>query len=362
MLRLMRKEVPSAGGRKGCPKKSEARGNQMKRGVYKILFQWGLALLLIFLLFYFGDVSNLVRLPEIHWNAVFLLFLCNAAFSLAHNFRWKLIVDHISGEKKESFFSLYRYLLNSYALGLVVPLDVSLVGVRTYHLSQSKQLQTSLAIFSALLDRFLDVILFLIMALPSFLFITKAVSAPLAMLVVLLLLVGLSLLIRWKKGETFAFLLKGYRSGFVGIFSRVPFFRKWIAPKGEVAEMACQFDQSSVSQIMSWNVIKYIFLTFRFYLTGQALGVHFSPVQGFFFIPFIQLSGFVNFTPGGLGVVEAGTYGALLLMGIPKSQILLFVVGRRVLLFPMFLILFGFTHFSHFIQSRWRRLAGVGWK
>jgi hypothetical protein len=62
------------------------------------------------------------------------------------------------------------------------------------------------------LDRFLDVIIFIVLVLPSFLFITGATPAPLAILIVLLFLSGLSLLIRWKRGHLLIS-LKSYRIG-----------------------------------------------------------------------------------------------------------------------------------------------------
>ena len=146
---------------------SESGMNSLKlsigKGIWKKVL---LAILLLGLLAYFGDVSSLKRLPEMKWGFVSLIFLCTLFFTLSHNFRWKGIVDHISGEKRESFSSLYRYLLNSYAFGIVVPLDVSLVGVRSYYLRQSQQLSMPLAIFSVLLDRFLDVVVFVVLALP----------------------------------------------------------------------------------------------------------------------------------------------------------------------------------------------------
>jgi uncharacterized protein (TIRG00374 family) len=329
----------------------------IEKGIWKKAL---LAVLLLGLLVYFGDLSFLTRLPEIKWGFVFLIFLCTLFFSLSHNFRWKGIVDHLSGEKRENFFSLYRYLLNSYAFGIVVPLDVSLAGVRSYYLKQSQQLSTSLAIFSVLLDRFLDVFIFIVLALPSFSFITGVAPASLSFLILILFILGLSLMVHWKKGDTFSFLLKGYHVGLVRVFSKVPVLGKWIHPKGEVTEMECHFDESSVFQIMGWSVVKYIFLSLRFYFTGQALGVPFSLIQGFFIIPFIQLTGFISITPGGLGVVEAGTYGALLLMGIPKSQILLFVFGQRILLIFTLLCLFSLSHLYHFVQSRWRKVESFG--
>lgn len=325
------------------------------RGIWKkVLF----AILLLGLLAYFGDVSSLKHLPEMKWGFVFLIFLCTLFFTLSHNFRWKGIVDHISGEKRESFSSLLRYLLNSYALGIFIPMDISLLGVRSYYLKQSQQLSMALSIFSVLLDRFLDVIVFVVLAIPSFLFITKAASTSLSMLIVILSLLGLSWLVHWKKGDTFSFLLQWYHFGLVHIFSKLPVLRKRIPPKGALPEMECHFDEASVFQIMGWNFIKYIFLSLRFYFTGQALGVQFSLVNSFFIIPIVQLSAFVNITPGGLGVLEAGTYGALLLLGISKSQILLFVFGQRILLIVTLLCLVLITHLLSFVQSRWREVGG----
>lgn len=134
--------------------------------------------------------------------------------------------------------------------------------------------------------------------------------------------------------------------------------RKGIEGVGDYGPFALR----SAIKIMTWNYVKYFFLSLRFFFTGWALGVPLPLLQTFFFLPFIQLSGLINVTPGGLGVVEAGTYGALLLMGISKSQILIFVAGQRVLLIGVFLILFGLTRLLYFAHSRRRGKEGLGWK
>ena len=121
--------------------------------------------------------------------------------------------------------------------------------------------------------------------------------------------------------------------------------------------MECHFDESSVFQIMGWNCIKYIFLSLRFFFTGLALGVPFSLIQGFFFIPFIQLSGFINITPGGLGVVEAGTYGAPPPHGDFQITDPLFVFGQRFLLMATLLCLVLLNHLLYFVQSKWREVG-----
>jgi uncharacterized membrane protein YbhN (UPF0104 family) len=332
----------------------------MKKGLSKILIQWGLGVLLILLLFYFGDVSRLARLPEVRWNAVLMVFLCNVGFTLAHNFRWKEIVDNLSGQERSDFFSLYRCLIDSYAIGKIIPMDVSLLGLRSYYLRRQK-MSVSMAVFSVLLDRFLDLLLFLMMAVPSFFLITGVATATQSALILLFLLLLQGVVIAWKKGETVHFLLYLYRRFLVRWLLKIPFLRTRLGGGDEAGE-GPHFHLGSVIQIMGWNYIKYLFLCLRFFFTGLALGIQLPLVKSFFFLPFVQLSGLINITPGGLGVVEMGTYGALYLMGVPNAQIVLFVVGQRVLIFFIFLSFFVLTRLFYFIQARWRRLEGAGWK
>jgi uncharacterized membrane protein YbhN (UPF0104 family) len=81
-------------------------------------------------------------------------------------------------------------------------------------------------------------------------------------------------------------------------------------------------------------------------------------MESFFFLPFIQLSGLINLTPAGLGVVELGTYGALLLMGISRAQILIFVIGQRVLLSLMLLLNLVISYAPPLLG----RLRGLKWR
>jgi len=334
----------------------------MRSSHIKVLFQWGLGILLFFLLLYLGDVSQLFRLPKIHWIYIFMVFLSTLGFTLSHNFRWKEIVENVSGIKGQSFISLYRYLVNSYALGTVIPMDLSLLGLRSYYLNQFQKIPISMAVFSVLLDRFLDLVTLLIIVLPSFLFMTRTFSANQTILTLILLLTGLSLFTLWKKGDTFNFLLKIYHTVLVHWLSKVPFLRHRLSQGMVETNVDCHFSQASALRIIYWNFIKYIFLSLRFYFIGQALGIQFPLVESFLFLPLIQLSGLVNVTPAGLGVVEMGTYGALLLMGIPRSQILIFVIGQRVLLSLMLLSLLVLNHFISYIQSGREGLKEFRWK
>jgi uncharacterized protein (TIRG00374 family) len=220
----------------------------------------------------------------------------------------------------------------------------------------------NLAVFSVLLDRFLDLVILIMMLLPSLLLVTGAISSAQAFLILISLMIGQGFIIIWKEGETFHFFLSIYRLLVERVFSKVPFLGSRIKEGTRELEGSYHFDLTSVFRIITWNFIKYFFLSLRFYFTGQAFGVLFPWVRGFFFLPLIQISGLINITPAGLGVTEMGTYGALFLMGIPKSQILIFVLGQRILLLSIILILFALNHLFYLIQSMWDRVEGLEWK
>jgi len=320
----------------------------------KIVAQWVLVAVFLFVLITIGDVSELMRLPKIRWSFVLLAFLSTVGSTLIHNLRWMAIVKGVSkgsAELRRDFFRFYRWLLNSYAIGTVIPNDISLAGVRTYYVNRSQNLHLPAALFSVLLDRFFDLVVFFVLALPSFIMITK-VGGEIEALSILGLLMGATLLsIFWKKGEAIEFLIRLYRHG-TDLLLKLPIIGKRVGGKWKETLGKSSFSEGSVYQMMGWSFLKYLLLSLRFYFTGRALGVKFPFLQGVFFIPFIQLVGMLNVTPGGLGVVEMGSYGALILMGVSESKGMVFVVGQRILLSCITISLALAIHFIFFMRSR----------
>jgi uncharacterized membrane protein YbhN (UPF0104 family) len=62
-----------------------------------------------------------------------------------------------------------------------------------------------------------------------------------------------------------------------------------------------------------------------------------------FGLPIVQISRVFSFTPGSLGVLEAGWYAVLSLGGIDGSLIIAFLIGQRVLISTFVLILAAVT-------------------
>ncbi len=320
--------------------------------------QWGLVAVSISILFYFGDVSELFRMPTIHWPFVLLVFLSTVGFTLIHNIRWITIVKGISStsiDAKADFLQFYRWLLNSYALGTMVPSDISLAGLRAFYINRTRILSLPIALFSVLLDRFFDFIIFFALAIPSALFMTEAAGGMEVLFFLACIMAMIFLFISWKKGEGIDYLMRIYQSG-MNWLSKLPIIGKRMGGTWRGVADKTSFSEGSVHQLMGWSFLKYFFLALRFYFTGRVFGVDFSLLQGFFFIPFIQLVGMLNITPGGLGIVEMGSYGALKFMGVPESKIMIFVIGQRILLFCVTIGLALMNHLVFLIGSRLRRV------
>lgn len=348
-------------GRYGCPliegtsflgRFGDYEGMFSKRA--KAIGQWGLVAVILSVLVYVGDVSELLGMPTLHGPSFLWVFLSMVAFTLVHNVRWVTIIKSISKppqKKKSDFFQCYQWLMNSYALGTIVPSDISLAGLRTFYINRSQILMFPVALFSVLMDRFFDFIVFILVAIPASLLMTKVANEMEVLSLaggIIMMLFGF---IYWKKEGGLHLVMRIYRFG-IDWLLRLPMIGKPIRGRWGEALSHTSFDEGSLSQLMGWSFLKYLLMALRFYFTGQSLGVDFSLLQSIFFIPFIQLVSMVNLTPGGLGIVEVGSYGALKLMGVAESKIMVFVFGQRILTYGMTIAIALMSHLLFTFSSK----------
>lgn len=321
---------------------------------WRTLGKWILAVGLFALVFYLGDVRELLHL-QVVWIYVLGMFLVTFAFILLHTLRWKKIVDALSKRQGTSFLPFYRWMIHSYTLGYIMPKDVSLVSVRTYYLKQYENLPLSASLFSVALDRLLDIVVFLIVVIPCLLFVTKILSPAISFMVMALSVGALLLILRWKGEETFQVIIRFYRK-----ILTLPVIRNRMRVGQSEIPGEYSLGRNGFYTVVFWSVGTYLLLVLRFFFTGLALGVDLSLLQSLFVIPVIQISGLVNITPGSLGVLELGSWGALLLIDVPKDQILRFVIGQRVLLTVVLLLLILLNHLFFFLKGRWQWMGQKG--
>ena len=320
---------------------------------WRTFAKWILALGLLAMVFLLGDVRELLHL-HVEWIYVLGILFSTLAFILLHTLRWKRIVDAISKKDGSRFLPFYKWMIHSYMLGYIMPKDVSLLSVRTYYLKQHQNLPLSASLFSVTLDRLLDVVVFIVVVVPSLLFVMKILSPIRSLMVMGVFVGGFLLILRWKGEGTFHLLIRLYRR-----ILELPIIRNRISLQRGETKWEYSFGLNGFLTIVAWSVGAYLLLVLRFFFTGLSLNVNLSLLQSLFVIPVIQISGVINITPGSLGVLELGSWGALLLIGFPKDQILRFVLGQRILLTASLLFLILLNHLFFFLKSKWQ---GVGQK
>jgi glycosyltransferase 2 family protein len=313
---------------------------------WKVAIKWVLGLGIFALVFVLGDVGSLARL-RVTWTYVLGILASTLAFIFVHTVRWKKIVDAVSHAKRLRFVPYWRWMVHSYTLGYIIPRDISLLSVRTYFLTQHEKLSLSASLFSVTLDRFLDMALFLIVVLPSFLFVTKGSSGAQCVALMAVFLAAFLLVIRWKGEETFRLLM--------GMYKRVltlPIIRKRVPAPADGARAEDSLGKVRFLPICLWTVLAYLLLVSRLFFTSRSLDVNLTFVQSLFIIPIIQIAGLVSVTPAGLGVLELGSWGALTLLHVPKEQILQFVVGQRILLTAVMLSVIVLNYIFFLITAK----------
>jgi uncharacterized protein (TIRG00374 family) len=313
---------------------------------WKSVGKWILALVLFALVFILGDVRELLHL-RVAWIFALGILFSTFTFILLHALRWKKIVDAISEKRGTSFFPYYQWMIHSYTLSYVMPRDLSLLSVRTYYLKQYQNLSLSASLFSVTLDRLLDFVIFFAVVIPSFLFIIKILSPVPSLILIGISIGALLLIIRWKREDTFRSLIHVYQK-----ILALPFIKNLMKMEKSETEVDYSIGRDTFFTVSTWTVGAYLLLVLRFFFTGMALNVNVSLLQSLFILPVIQVSGLINITPGGLGVLELGSWGALLLIDVPKDQILRFVLGQRVLLTAVMLLLILSNHLLFLLKGR----------
>jgi uncharacterized protein (TIRG00374 family) len=300
--------------------------------IIRIVWQWFLALFLLAIGIYYWGLSDVLKVSVVYWPAVGLVFLFTACFTVIHNIRWLTVLKALlpgTHPKEMDFLQFYQWLMNSYAVGLFVPSDVSLVGVRTFFMKQYKDVRTSTAFLSVLLDRLFDVVVLMVVVVSAFLLFIGNNKPEL--LVIPFMMVGLLyLFLLWKHDEVVTLLIRLYLYG-INFALRLPILKKWKKSETIEAIPYTPLKRTTICGLMTWSFVKYVFIALRFYATGLAFGVTFTFIDAFFAASLVQLAGFINVTPGGLGIIEMGSYGALKVIGASHPEAVVFAVGQRVL-------------------------------
>ncbi len=135
--------------------------------------------------------------------------------------------------------------------------------------------------------------------------------------------------------------------------SRVPILGRLI-PRQKVDRMQqlcqIQIDFWTAGRVYLLTIAQILMMVLRSHLAARAVGLQLPFLVLLLAAPVAQLGQLLAFTPGALGIRELSWIGVLQATGIPREDLLAFVVGHRAYVYLSILVL---ALISHVMSTIW---------
>lgn len=307
------------------------------------LFIIGAALFIGFI--YFINEESIQKLREIQWKPFAGAFLVSIGITGTIAFRWGTITNTLAGERLATWRQYYHYFIQSRALGFILPKDFTDFGVRIYWLKKSHNSRLTDAGVSVFIDRLYDLLAMLILlagVIPYWLGIISETGTYFFLIGLVFIFGG----ILASKPNFLFYLMQQLLNCLIRLFSALPFLKKRIPQSIDIPD----FERKIVLRIYAASMLKMLFTMFRFVFFAYAVNVIVDPGIIVLGTPLGQLGYLFSFTPGGLGIFEAGWFGILKLAKVSSQLALLFVVGQRILTMVIIVVLALVSQGVYFIK------------
>ncbi len=291
---------------------------------------WAVAAVLMAALVYWGRHDlHLMRGLSPSW--VVVCFAGTVGVAACAALKWRITLRAMGERKAAHFGSLFHYFMMGRAIGLVIPMDLSDLGVRTMSLKLDHEVSVNKASFSVYLDRAFDLAVTCIFLAPSVVFIAGGISARLC-LVLYAAGFGLGLLCFIFLGRRSMQTLQRLFQFLFRLVRRLP----WLGRRVGAATEADRVDAAVIAPIAPGlfvlSGVKFIFMVLRYYSIAVAIGiaVGFERLTGF--VPSAQFAALFALTPGGLGVADWSWSGLLYKIGVGKEHIVPYLISLRLVI------------------------------
>lgn len=282
----------------------------------KILFnsaKFLIGFLFLFLILRFLKVDNINRILQVNYLYITLCFIVTMLSFLTDTVRWKLISDEIAGRKTASFLSFLSIYLRTISLGQFISQSGSLLVARPIYMRKKYNFTYKESFITLFIEKVADlyyVFVFFLIFLFNFFFNNHWITLS-------ILLFFISSLI------------------FVYKIQKIEKYIYWILKKiGKIKKKNVNIDLKklefhSYKKLAILSIIRFFAYGLRFFLLAKAINLSISYTDILLGMPIAQLSLIFAFTPGALGVLEAGWSGVLKIFQYSNNTIGYFVLGFR---------------------------------
>lgn len=298
---------------------------------------WFIAAVLMAGLIYWGrhDLHLILRLDP-YWVA--LCFAGTAGIALCAALKWQVSLKALGEVEATHFGSLLHYFMMGKAFGLLLPMDLSDLGVRTMSLKFDHSMPLGRASYSVYLDRTFDLILTAILVVPSVLFIAGAITAGLSMaLYGIAFTAGLLSFVFF--GRQSMGLLSGLFRLLFRLVCRIPYIGRMAARESEIDRLDSSEVTHIAPQLFLLSGVKFLFMALRYFSIAAAIGIALGYWEITAFVPSAQFAALFALTPGGLGITDWSWSGLLYKIGVGKELIVPYLISLRLVITLSIIIL-----------------------
>jgi len=298
-----------------------------------------IGLVIFILLIRYGGTESLKQFTDLKFIPSIGIIITTLIITGSVAIRWQNITNTLLNSTIARSFQFYYFFIISRVSGFILPKDLTDFGLRILWLKKIKKIPLSVAGSSVAIDRIFDLMILIIFFIGSLPFWFGLNNLYLALSIIALfpIIIGITLL----------FIHKSFLTGIENIFSfglkiglKLPVIKKKIPQ-----ELPFSFQDKKVLRTVYFlSFLKFLSTIARFVLFALALNIPISPELIIIGAPLGQLSYLIAFTPGGLGIMEAGWLGVLKLLHVQTDIAIDFVVGQRILTIGVILILALISH------------------
>ena len=296
----------------------------------------GLGLFFVFILLGNGLIptSIIVLKPNLYFLSLY--FFSTLLLLIISGLRWGYLVTELTKVRVCSYFDYFFYHVMGRFSSQYVSQIVGDLFIKPGALKKVKGVALDKAVSASFIDKCFDFIVIVAFIIPSALYFLDIVSTIVAVFIVFTFLFLLSALVIFKGAAVVSYVEAATMKS-ENFLRRFLFTKKLFksdrSEKIQKLEYANSLSGQSLMLIITLSIVRYLILVLSVYFLSKSFGLNISPVIFFMGTPVAQLSMFFAFTPGALGFLEGGWYAVLILSGITRSDITVFLLGQRAYLF-----------------------------
>jgi uncharacterized protein (TIRG00374 family) len=313
------------------------------------------------LILYLGGVDAWQQMLQGDWRYVLAAFVVTLVWNVVATYRWLLIANHVAGREICPFRYFFTYQMLGMLSGQVMPITIGMLGTRPVALSLSQGFSLKRSALSSLLDKFLDLILALLLFIPVALYLVGWISQPLAFGLIAGTVVIGAILIAWQFEQALRL------AGQVGSRLSQPLAHlpvlgdrlvRRLQPQVERLSSETFLPNSLALQCFLLTLVMYALLSARLVYIAEAVHLDIPWYILAMSVAVTQLTLIFSITPGSLGFLEGGWAAVFSLAGLTLDQFTIFVIARRAF-FLVFTVIDTLLAFAWIRESPARLFRAV---